>query len=1146
VCRCLAGCIKEGIMTTLYGSSEPEVLPGTAARDSLYGGEGADTLYGGGGGDRLDDTSDGNVIHGDRYATEPAYRDDAGNDTIVAGLGNQVYGDGGNDHIVSRGSSTLDGGDGNDTIVGNDDAGNGGTNSVVGGAGADLIRATGTIWTDDADPTTERVGGDRVVLSYRDRTVSGIYTVQDFKPGAGGDVLVLHELFTDIAANGFSGLNPLIDLDRFALDGARVVATAAGTWGDRSWLRFAQDGADLLLQVDATGLGGGSQYQTVAVLKGVSFGDLISANFDPPFRLDGVVEHASVPGGEGSDRLYTLDGDDTVEGRGGNDLIRTTYGNDSVDGGTGADTLYGGYGNDTLVSGGGVGDYLYGEQNDDLLIATGGAGIWADGGRGRDELVGGDGPDTLYGSEDRDTLSGGAGNDYLSGGGDWDTLDGGTGRDWLSGDDGDDRLMAGVTNVDFGTGKSDITFEVLAGDTQGDVLYGGADSDTLISGDGDDLLDGSTGQLTAYASGGNDTVQAADTGHYVNAGDGDDLIDVGGSSTIFGGAGADLIYLRQQGNVVDTGPGADTVYLRYGGQWAGQWGDNNVLTGFTPGPGGDRLDLTEVLVSLAQSQGYDWRNPFTQGWLRLAGADGDVRVEIDLTGPANGRQWLTLVTLESIAPAEITPDNFVWHIAPLGDDAPRVDAGTTRPDRTEGWDGDDQLSGSAGDDRLDGGFGGDDVLAGGSGSDSLFGFSGNDTLDGGPDSDFLHGGTGDDSLVGGDGNDQAYGGLHKGVYYGHGLNGGPGNDTLDGGHGDDHLHGDEGDDSLVGGAGNDYITTGSGRDTVFAGDGTDYVYAAEGAKSLHGEAGNDTITLNGHWAGVNHAGVVDGGDDNDTIDVSYGSHTLRGGSGNDTLTAGYESHRASIDGGAGDDRINVGAYWHALHQVTVQGGAGDDVVTVHGTDLLIDLGEGNDRLDLSANNPGGPATGTITTGGDSDTLVLSLRNLNAAAAAPLITDFTAGEGGDVIDLTRVLADLASAGYDFSDPFAGAWLRIVDREDSPGSSALQVNRTRGPAVDAWKDLVVLQGVAAASIDLSANLIPPLGSGGVSIVGTAGDDVLNETSGLGGLFPGLGNDTLRGEGGKDLLDGGLGGADSLLGGQRQRHAVRLRQQRHLGRW
>jgi uncharacterized membrane protein YgcG len=57
----------------------------------------------------------------------------------------------------------------------------------------------------------------------------------------------------------------------------------------------------------------------------------------------------------------------------------------------------------------------------------------------------------------------------------------------------------------------------------------------------------------------------------------------------------------------------------------------------------------------------------------------------------------------------------------------------------------------------------------------------------------------------------------------------------------------------------------------------------------------------------------------------------------------------------------------------------------------------------------------------SSDLVLSLRNLNAGASPPVVTDFMAGTGGDVIDVDAVATGLGRAGT--ADLFATGHLRL---------------------------------------------------------------------------------------------------------------------------
>lgn len=77
------------------------------------------------------------------------------------------------------------------------------------------------------------------------------------------------------------------------------------------------------------------------------------------------------------------------------------------------------------------------------------------GGRGNDRLYGYDGSDILVGGNGQDTLFGGKGNDYLSGGQGWDTLNGGQGNDFLNGGNGHDTLKGGVGNDTYFFKKGD-------------------------------------------------------------------------------------------------------------------------------------------------------------------------------------------------------------------------------------------------------------------------------------------------------------------------------------------------------------------------------------------------------------------------------------------------------------------------------------------------------------------------------------------------------------------------------------------------------------------------------------------------------------------------------------------------------------------
>ena len=99
-----------------------------------------------------------------------------------------------------------------------------------------------------------------------------------------------------------------------------------------------------------------------------------------------------------------------------------------------SDALDGGDGKDTLT--------VYSARGFTVDLAAGLAaeGLTRDTLASFERVLGGDGPDTLLGSERGEELSGGSGDDVLDGRGGDDVVDGGSGRDRVRGGDGNDRL----------------------------------------------------------------------------------------------------------------------------------------------------------------------------------------------------------------------------------------------------------------------------------------------------------------------------------------------------------------------------------------------------------------------------------------------------------------------------------------------------------------------------------------------------------------------------------------------------------------------------------------------------------------------------------------------------------------------------------
>jgi Ca2+-binding RTX toxin-like protein len=240
-----------------------------------------------------------------------------------------------------------------------------------------------------------------------------------------------------------------------------------------------------------------------------------------------------------------------------------------------------GDGNDSLTGNGGANEIHAMRGNDTVL-----------GGGGDDKLHGGAGNDSLRGETGADRLLGEAGNDALNGGAGNDSLQGGAGNDALLGDLGDDRLEGGdgIDNLGGGAGA-----DRLYGGNGGDKLYGDADADMLFGEVGNDQIFGGLGNDTVYGGIGNDTISEATGGgnDVVRGGDGRDLVDLGvgddrfedeaetglaGSDTVFGGLGNDTL----------TGAGGNDSLMGDAGNDVISGGvGNDVLTG---GAGLDRIE----------------------------------------------------------------------------------------------------------------------------------------------------------------------------------------------------------------------------------------------------------------------------------------------------------------------------------------------------------------------------------------------------------------------------------------------------------------------------------------------------------------------------------------------------------------------------
>lgn len=242
--------------------------------------------------------------------------------------------------------------------------------------------------------------------------------------------------------------------------------------------------------------------------------------------------------------------------------------------------------------------------------------------------------------------------------------------------------------------------------------------------------------------------------------------------------------------------------------------------------------------------------------------------------------------------------------------------------------------------------------------------------------------------------------------------------TIDGGAGNDLLVGQVDNTTLIGGDGSDFLSMRRDMitdDPAFAlvegasaiGGLGDDTLSLESGEAL-GEAGNDRISI--------LEGTASGGEGKDTIDT-FGNWEVSvfGDSGNDNLQ--LNGSGTTGDGGAGDDRVNVGAGAVGF------GGLGSDTLGVdRGGEA--DGGSGDDLFQVwdFLNSDDGPAV--LTGGAGADVFDALVRNpFGDASAVPFmqITDFDPSE--DVLQVGSWSSDYPIVSIDIEEDASGAFTDV---------------------------------------------------------------------------------------------------------------------------
>ena len=293
-----------------------------------------------------------------------------------------------------------------------------------------------------------------------------------------------------------------------------------------------------------------------------------------------------------------------------------------------------------------------------------------------------------------------------------------------------------------------------------------------------------------------------------------------------------------------------------------------------------------------------------------------------------------------------------------------------------------------------------------------------------------------------------------------------------------------GDDVLIGGGGDDTLSGGGGNDLLNGGPGADKINGGAHTYDAMG-IGGDTVTYNGSPMGVTinlRAGTASGGDA-EGDELGDDIENVMGSMYDDSLSG---SRAANMIWGLGGNDDLFGDKGND----TLDGGAGDDT---------LDGGDGDDELE------GGYGADVLTGGEDDDTASY------AGSMMGVTVRLHSGQsmGGDAEGDTW--GDMVTVEYDNPDP------------EAPSEEAV--------LMETVPDIVNLKGSGMADIlagDSRGNTIEG-GGGDDKIYGGpgGGDDTLHGDGGNDMIWGGIGGDTLRGGDGNDMLHGGAG-ADVFYGG------------------
>ena len=538
------------------------ILKGNNDCDIMIGGDGANVMEGNGGND---------IIIGGKSG-----------DTIVGGAGqDKMYGGKGADTYEFNSINDIDG----DIIYDPDGGGKIRFGKIVlGDSKGNIHYKSGASWTEKQGGFTftyELIGNSQPAKDENGKNIANKFisdlqiTVTD-KEGVSKSFTIKDWQFEQRTI-GYYGADP-DNSTQTVLQGSNFAFTLKLPAPGKAENLFNGDQRAPYMNDGKTFDWGKTSWNTIT---GILQGGVKEDGFSDVIR--GTAQRDIINGHGGNDALDGGDGNDTITGGDGHDLITGGKGSDWLFGGKGNDFIYGSCGLLPEVQRHGSGDNAAdlkrtGTGNETVVIDGASWGVYqeetgryailgpdnsaaataADPGNTRgDIIVGGEGQDKIFGSQESDAIFGGdlpfAGEADKTkpedGNSDNDTIYGLGGNDYISGGKGNDTIH----------GDTNIHNAGLSGYMPADIAHG---NDIIDGGGGDDNLYGNGGNDIISGGDGNDLINGDDVINVVNDGptSGDDTLDGGnGNDRIFGGAGNDNIDGGNDNDLIFPGAGNDTM-----------------------------------------------------------------------------------------------------------------------------------------------------------------------------------------------------------------------------------------------------------------------------------------------------------------------------------------------------------------------------------------------------------------------------------------------------------------------------------------------------------------------------------------------------------------------------------------------------------